>query len=128
MHAFLFLLLFAGDYSGTYHAEVQTTSGKAKNTLILKTSGTKLTGTITNQMGTFTLQNGSVDGEDIFFNVVVKDEGDDFKMTYRGHVFGNEITFKIEAGERLIEMVAAKSGPDEGKLETQRRVPDPEHP
>ena len=109
MHAFFFLLLLAGDYSGTYHAELLTTSGKAKNTLVLKTSGTALTGTLTNQMGTFPLENGSVDGEDIFFNVTVKDEGDDFKMTYRGHVFGNEITFKIEAGERVIEMVATKS-------------------
>ena len=108
----LLLFLMFADYSGTYHAEVSTTSGKAKNTLILKTTGKDLTGTITNQMGTFALQNGAVDGEDIFFNVVVKDEGDDFKMTYRGHVFGNEITFKIEAGERVIEMVATKSGPE----------------
>ena len=102
MHVLLLLLLMAADYSGTYHAELLTTSGKEKNTLVLKTSGSKLTGTLTNQMGTFPLQNGSV----------VKDEGDDLKMTYRGHVFGNEITFKIEAGERLIEMVAAKSGPE----------------
>jgi hypothetical protein len=29
-------------------------------------------------------------------------------MTYRGHAFGGEITFKIEAGERVIEMVAKK--------------------
>lgn len=108
MPILLFLLLFA-DYSGTYRAEVLTTSGKAKNTLVLKSTGKDLTGTITNQMGTFPLQNGAVDGEDIFFNVVVKDEGDDFKMTYRGHVFGNEITFKIEAGERIIEMVATKA-------------------
>jgi hypothetical protein len=99
---------FAADYTGTYKAEVQTSSGKAENTLVLRMKGTALTGTISNQMGKFPIQNGSVDGEDIFFNVVVKDDGDDFKMTYRGHVFGNEITFKIQAGERVIEMVATK--------------------
>ena len=39
----------------------------------------------------------------------MKNDGDDVKMTYRGHVFGDEITFKIEVGERVIEMVAKKA-------------------
>jgi hypothetical protein len=109
----LFLAISAGvgcaaDCSGTYRAPVQTSSGKVENVLVLKASGASLTGTITNQMGKFPILNGNVDGDDVFFNIVVKDEGDDFKMTYRGHVFGGEITFKIEAGERVIEMVATK--------------------
>jgi hypothetical protein len=103
---------FAADYSGTYRAEVQTSSGKVENILVLKASGSSLTGTLTNQMGKFPILNGNVEGEDVFFNVVVKDEGDDFKMTYRGHVFGGEITFKIEAGERVVEMVAKKVVPN----------------
>jgi hypothetical protein len=103
-----FWAMLAVDHSGTYRAEVQTSSGKAENVLVLKANGTTLTGTLTNQMGKFAIQNGNVDGEDLFFNVVVKDEGEDFKMTYRGHVFGDEITFKIQAGERVIEMVATK--------------------
>jgi len=114
MRRSLTLLIFsaaaalAADYSGTYKATVQTSSGKADNTLVIQTKGTALTGSLSNQMGKFSLQNGSVEGEDIFFNVFVKEDGDDFKMTYRGHVFGDEITFKIEAGERVIEMVAKK--------------------
>jgi hypothetical protein len=113
MRCFFALLMFcavavAQNYSGTYKAEVQTSSGKAENTLVLSMKGTTLSGTLTNQMGKFPIQNGSVDGADVFFNVTVKDDGDDFKMTYRGHVFGDEITFKVEAGERVIEMVAKK--------------------
>jgi hypothetical protein len=109
LFAFSALCAFAaGNYTGTYKAEVQTSSGKAENTLVLKMAGTTLTGTLTNQMGKFDIQNGAVDGDDIFFNVIVKDEGDDFKMTYRGHGFGDEITFRIEAGERIIEMIAKK--------------------
>lgn len=99
---------FAADYSGTYKADVQTSSGVVENVLVIKTEGKALTGTIANQMGKFPLQNGDVDGSDLFFNVVVKNDGDDVKMTYRGHVFGEEITFKIEVGERVIEMVAKK--------------------
>jgi hypothetical protein len=98
----------AADYSGTYKAEVETSSGKVENTLVIRTEGKSLTGTITNQLGKFPLQNGDVEGTDVFFNVVVKSDGDDVKMTYRGHVFGDEITFKIEVGERIIEMVAKK--------------------
>jgi hypothetical protein len=113
LRLFLFLgisasLAFAADHSGTYKAQVQTSSGKVENVLVLKETGTSLTGTVTNQMGKFTILNGSVDGDDVFFNVIVKDDGEDFKMTYRGHAFGAEITFKIEAGERVIEMVAKK--------------------
>lgn len=114
MERFLSLLfIFAGsclaaDCSGTYKAKVQTSSGIAENTLVIHTQGTVLTGSLSNHMGKFPIQNGSSDGDDIFFNVVVKEEGNDFKMTYRGHVFGDEITFKIEAGERVIEMVATK--------------------
>ncbi len=106
--ALLATTAFAADFSGTWKADVQTSSGKVVNTLVLKSSGTSVTGTISNQMGKFPIRNGSVDGEDIFFNVMVKDDGDDFKMTYRGHVFGGEITFKVEAGERVIEMIAKK--------------------
>jgi hypothetical protein len=101
-------IVFAADISGTYKADVQTSSGKVENVLVLNADGSSLTGTVTNQRGKFSILNGSVEKEDIFFNVVVKDDGDDFKMTYRGHVFGSEITFKIEAGERVIEMVAKK--------------------
>jgi hypothetical protein len=99
---------FAADFSGTYKAEVQTSSGKAENTLVLQAKGAGVSGTLTNQMGKFTIQDGAIEGDDIFFNVIVKDDGDDFKMTYRGHAFGDEITFKVEAGERVIEMVAKK--------------------
>ena len=101
-------LALAADVTGTYKAEVQTSSGKAENTLVIQSKGGALTGTLTNQMGKFAIQNGVAEGDDVFFNVTVKDDGDDFKMTYRGHVFGDEITFKIEAGERVIEMVAKK--------------------
>ena len=42
---------FAADYSGTYKGDVDSSSGKVENTLVLKMSGSELTGTLTNQFG-----------------------------------------------------------------------------
>jgi hypothetical protein len=99
---------FAADYSGTYKGDVASSSGKVENTLVLKMSGADLTGTLTNQFGVLPLQNGHVDGQDLFFVVMVKEEGDPFRMVYRGHIYVDEIQFKIQAGERQIDLVAKK--------------------
>ena len=105
---FAVLAALAADYSGTYKGDVQSSSGRVENTLVLKMNGSNLTGTLTNQFGVLPLQNGHVDGQDLFFVVIVKEEGDPFRMVYRGHVFTDEIQFKIEAGERQIDLVAKK--------------------
>jgi hypothetical protein len=99
---------FRADYSGTYVGELNTTSGPVANKLVLKMSGTSLKGTLKNQYGELPIKDGSVDGQDFFFYVVVKEEGDDFRMVYRGHIFQDEIQFKIEAGERQIDLVVKK--------------------
>src|SRR3954447_4986894 len=99
---------FAADYSGTYKGDVASSSGKVENTLVLEMSGSDLTGTLTNQFGTLPLTDGHVDGQDLFFVVVVKEEADPFRMVYRGHIFVDEIQFKIQAGERQIDLVAKK--------------------
>jgi hypothetical protein len=101
-------VLAANDYSGTYKGDVASSSGKVENTLVLKMSGSDLTGTLTNQFGALPLQNGHVDGQDLFFVVMVKEEGDPFRMVYRGHIYVDEIQFKIQAGERQIDLVAKK--------------------
>ena len=102
-------LALAADYSGTYKGDVASSSGKVENKLVLKTTGSEITGTLTNQFGVLPLTEGHLDGQDLFFVVIVKDEGDPFRMVYRGHIFGDEIQFKIEAGERQIDLVAKKT-------------------
>ena len=104
----LTLTAIGADYSGTYKGDVSTSSGKVENTLVLKMSGSDLSGTLTNQFGTLPLAEGHVDGQDLFFVVIVKEEGDPFRMVYRGHIFVDEIQFKIQAGERQIDLVAKK--------------------
>jgi hypothetical protein len=93
------------DLSGTYQGRSQ---GNAESTLVLKVKGESATGTLKNQFGQFAIENGSVDGQDLFFNIFIDRDGDHFKMTYRGHSFGDEIQFKIEAGERTLDLIVKK--------------------
>ena len=98
-----------GDHSGVYKGEVATTSGKVENTLVIKQDAKgKVTGTLTNQYGTLPLIDGAMDQDDVFFVVVVNDEGHDFRMVYRGRIFDNEFQFRIEAGERRLDLIAKK--------------------
>ncbi len=103
------LNLAAADYSGTYKGDFATSSGTVENTLVLKMSGNTLTGTLTNQFGELPIQDGSVDDQEMFFYVVVKEEGQDFRMLYRGRIFADEIQFKVEAGERELLLVLKRT-------------------
>lgn len=100
--------LLAADHSGVYKGDFDTTSGKVENIITMKTDGKTLTGTLKNQFGELPLQGGVVEGDDFFFYVIVKEENDDFKMVYRGHIFRDEIQFRIEAGERQLLLVVKK--------------------
>jgi len=113
MRLFLMLMFaaaaFAADYSGTYKGELTISSGKVENKLVLKQNGSTLTGTLTNQYGVLPIRAGAADGQDFYFYVVVKDEGEDFRMVYRGHIFDDEIQFRVEAGERQIDLIVRKA-------------------
>jgi hypothetical protein len=91
---------------GTYKGAGQ---GNGDSTLIVQVKDNTATGTLKNQFGEFKLENGSVDGDDLFFNIFIDRDGDHFKMTYRGHSFGDEIQFKIEAGERMLDLIVKKA-------------------
>ncbi len=96
---------FAADLSGTYSGRGD---GNVQSTLTMKVKGEDMSGTLKNQMGEFVIQNGNVSGTDVFFNIFIDRDGDHFKMTYRGHAFGDEIQFKIEAGERMLDLIVKK--------------------
>lgn len=107
---FLFAFpMFAADHSGVYKGDFDTTSGKVENVLVMKADGKSLTGTLKNQFGELKLQGGAVEGDDFFFYVIVKEEDDDFRMVYRGHIFQDEIQFRVEAGERQLQLVVKKT-------------------
>ena len=99
------LMAQRSNLSGTYKGSGQ---GNGDSVLQVQVKGDVATGTLRNQFGEFKLENGSVDGDDLFFNIFIDRDGDHFKMTYRGHSFGDEIQFKIEAGERMLDLIVRK--------------------
>jgi hypothetical protein len=109
MFALFSLTLFAAGYNGAWKAQLQVHDSKSEILFTLRSDGDKLTGTMKNEMGEFPLQNGSVEGEDVFFTVNVDHGGVEVKTTFRGRMFGNdEIQFKVEAGDNQFDMIAQK--------------------
>jgi hypothetical protein len=100
--------ILAVDFTGTYKGDLTGTGSKTATTIVFKSKGNDLTGTLKNPSGVYPIENGSVDGQDCFFNVTIKVDGEDFRLTYRGHIFADEIQFRVEAGERTLDLVAKK--------------------
>ncbi len=100
----------APNLTGTWNAETESSGGKTESKLLLKMEGDKLTGTLKTSFGDFPLQDGNVEGADVFFNVVIRRDAYELKTTYRGHVFGDEIQFRVEAGERTLLTIAKRAG------------------
>jgi hypothetical protein len=96
------------DFTGVWKLEMQRADVKAENLLDLKMNGQTLTGKLKTPAGEFPIENGSVDGDDLFFNVVVERDEYKLKTTYRGHLFSEEIQFTVEAGERMLQVIARR--------------------
>ena len=99
----------APDLTGTWKTETDTGNGKTESKLLLKMEGDKLTGALKTSFGEFPLQDGSVEEADVFFNVVIRRDAYELKTTYRGRVFGDEIQFRVEAGERTLLTIAKRA-------------------
>jgi hypothetical protein len=97
------------DFTGLWKLESQSADAKTETLLDLKMSGSTLNGKLKTPHGDFPLENGSVDGLDIFFNVTIERDEYKLKTTYRGHLFDKEIQFTIEAGERTLQVIGRRA-------------------
>ena len=97
------------DFTGVWKLEMQGADPKAETLLDLKMDGTTLTGKLKTPHGEFAIENGSADGQDLFFNVVIQRDEYKLKTTYRGHLFSEEIQFTVEAGERTLQVIARRA-------------------
>jgi len=100
---------FGVDFTGVWKVEMVGSDAKTETLLDVKMKGQTLTGTLKTPHGEFPIENGSVDGMDLFFNVVVKRDDYSLKTTYRGHLFSEEIQFSVEAGERMLQVIARRA-------------------
>jgi len=109
----LFMAVFvfgaaAADLSGTWTGQLVAPSGKSPATLVFKNTGTKLTGTVKTSTGESAIEEGSVEGTEVFFTTSVKRGGRDATWIYRGRLFGEEIQFRIEVGDEQFDLIVKK--------------------
>jgi hypothetical protein len=97
------------DFTGVWKIEMAGADAKAETLLDVKMKGQTLTGTLKTPHGEFPIENGSVDGQDLFFNVVIRRDDYSLKTTYRGHLFSEEIQFSVEAGERMLQVIGRRA-------------------
>ena len=107
----LALTLCAADVAGTWKASVETPNGTFENTFVFKVDGNKLTGTVTGRMGEAPISDGKVDGDDVSFTVVRNRDGQEFKLSYKGKVKGNEmmLTLSVPGMDQTLDMTAKKT-------------------
>lgn len=100
------------DVTGTWKAEIETQVGKFKYSYILKQEGTQITGKILSELEgekreTVVLE-GKLNGDTIEFVEMMKFQDMDLKITYKGKVTGDEISFTRQVGEFATEVFIAK--------------------
>lgn len=96
------------DFSGTWKLENSASGARNESRLDLVMEGQSVTGSLKLPYGEFPIENGYAEGDDVFFNVTVKREEYVLKTTYRGHRFDQEIQFTMEAGERVMQLIARR--------------------
>jgi hypothetical protein len=73
-------------------------------------SGGTLTGTVSSPMGESKISEGTVNGDDLSFVIVLKRDDNEFKLNYKGKVAGDEmkLTITMAQMDRTFEMTATR--------------------
>jgi hypothetical protein len=105
---FLFLALsaFAADVTGKWKAAMQGPDGEMELTFVLKQDGANVTGSVSSPMGDMAISEGKIDDAGAISFTVATDQ---FKVTHKGAVAGDEMKLKVDIGDRQMEMVAKRS-------------------
>lgn len=91
------LTLSAADISGTWKGTAESPMGKVNRTFSFKQDGNKLTGETTSDvMGKSTIENGTVEGDTVDFDLTINAQGNDVKVHYTGKISNDDIQFHVE--------------------------------
>jgi hypothetical protein len=82
---------------GTWTMTLETPQGTANPTLVLKQSGSELTGTYAGRMGEAPLT-GSVKGNAVTFSVKVNAQGQEFELVFNGTAEGEGLKGTVDFG------------------------------
>jgi hypothetical protein len=86
---------FAADAAGTWKGFIETIVGTAECTIILKTDGEKISGSLKMDVYGAAIENGRVRGNKVSFTVNM-----DFgRLTYEGVLSGDELKFIVSASD-----------------------------
>jgi hypothetical protein len=96
------------DISGTWTASFETQLGTQTYTYTFKVAGNKLTGTAKSNLAEGTIENGTVNGDDVSFVENLNYEGMPLQIQYKGKISGDEIKFTRTVVEGITEDLVAK--------------------
>ena len=91
-------LAAAGDVSGTWIMDVQTSAGSGKPTFILIQKGDELTGTYKGALGEAPVT-GKVQGDEVVINYKILAQGTELQVRYAGKLEGNTMSGKVKLGD-----------------------------
>ncbi len=93
-------LLFAASLTGHWVYTAQLAGGQTRETsLWLKADGDLLTGYLTNGEGTLPLVHARITGNEISFETVRDDFGEERKTEYRGAINGDELVLRVAGSQ-----------------------------
>ena len=101
---------FAADIDGKWTTQVQGRNGTRTETLMLKSDGNTLTGSMEGgRGGAIQISNGTIDGDNISFSVVREFRGNQMTQQYKGTLSNGELKLTMSGGRRgPVEMTYKK--------------------
>jgi hypothetical protein len=101
---------FAADIDGKWTTQVQGRNGPRTETLMLKSDGGTLTGTIEGGRGAAVqITNGTIDGDNISFTVVREFRENKITQQYKGSISGGTLKLTMSGGRgEPVEMTYKK--------------------
>lgn len=99
------LLCFAAEITGRWDGKISAGNGELHLTYTLKAEGDKLTGTLETEQGKTDIYEGKVSGDDITFKLNYGDR----VIPHQGKVVGDSLKMKITVGDQIIESTLARA-------------------
>ena len=84
---------------GNYSIEINSPMGTRPGSLVLKTDGNSLTGSLSAEQGEQALEDGKVSGDDFSFKAGVSTPMGNIQLAFSGSVSGENISGNVQAGD-----------------------------